>query len=68
LQSFTKMRRVDRDVLNELIEEYIPKLRSQLYDALRDVSIDADPPSEEPPAANEQTVVHMVTDDRHPSR
>ncbi len=68
LQSFMKMRRVDRDMLNELIEEYIPKLRSQLYDALRDVSIDAGPPSEEQPAANEQTVVHMATDDRHPSR
>ena len=41
LQSFAKMSRVDRDVLNELIDDCIPKLRSQLYDALRNISIDA---------------------------
>ncbi|MEH6647236.1 dynamin family protein [Sulfitobacter sp.] len=46
LQSFAKMSRLDRDVLNELIEDCIPKLRSQLYDALRDVSIDASSLSE----------------------
>jgi GTP-binding protein EngB required for normal cell division len=41
LQSFAKMSRADRDVLNELIDDCIPKLRSQLYDALRNISIDA---------------------------
>ena len=50
LESFAKMKRVDRDVLNELIEEDIPKLRSKLYDALRDISIDAAPPNEEQPS------------------
>jgi hypothetical protein len=57
LQSFSKMSRVDREVLNELIEEDIPKLRSELYDALRNVSIDASPTSEEQPAVEEQPTV-----------
>lgn len=59
LQSFAKMSRVDRDVLNELIEEDIPKLRSELYDALRNVSIDANPPSEEPDIVEEEPVVEV---------
>jgi energy-coupling factor transporter ATP-binding protein EcfA2 len=47
LQSFPKMSTLDRDLLNELIEDSIPKLRSQLYDALRDVSIEAGQRSED---------------------
>ena len=62
LQSFAKMSRRDRDVLNELIEECIPKLRSELYDALRVISIDAGPPSEEQPA------VFVAPGDRRPLR
>ena len=62
LQSFAKMSRRDRDVLNELIEECIPKLRSELYDALRDISIDAGLPSEEQPA------VFVAPDNRRPLR
>lgn len=53
LQSFTKMSRLDRDMLNELIEDCIPKLRSELYDTLRDISIDASPSSDEQPAVFE---------------
>lgn len=36
LESFPRMKTVDRDVLNELITEDIPRLRSELYGALRD--------------------------------
>jgi GTP-binding protein EngB required for normal cell division len=75
LQSFAKMSRIDRDVLNELIEEYIPKLRSELYDALRNVSMDAKPhieepsieeghPVEEPPVADEELVELEVPENR----
>lgn len=49
LQSFEKMRWRDRELLDELIGEHIPKLRSELYDVLRDTSVDAGPPSEEQP-------------------
>jgi GTP-binding protein EngB required for normal cell division len=35
LQSFPRMRWADRVVLNELINEDIPRMRSELYDALR---------------------------------
>lgn len=41
LQSFTPMRWSDRVVLNELIGEDIPKLRSELYNALRPTAADA---------------------------
>jgi len=57
LQSFAKMSRGDRDVLNELIEDCIPKLRSQLYDALRNISIDAGQRSEEQPDVVEEPTV-----------
>ena len=43
LQSFAKLRPTDRKVLNALIEEDIPTLRSELYDALRDTSRDSAP-------------------------
>ena len=36
LKSFTKLKPADRKVLNALIEADIPRLRSELYDALRD--------------------------------
>jgi hypothetical protein len=64
LQSFSKMRRVDRDVLNELIEKDIPKLRSELYDALRDVSIDAGPQNEELPDVEELPTILVAPDGR----
>lgn len=35
LNSFTKIRASDQDVLNTLIEEDIPRLRSELYEALQ---------------------------------
>ncbi len=35
LHSFPRMKWADREVLNELIAEDIPRLRSELYDALR---------------------------------
>ena len=54
LQSFAKMSRVDRDVLNELIDDCIPKLRSQLYDALRNISIDAGQRNQEQPDVVEE--------------
>jgi GTP-binding protein EngB required for normal cell division len=57
LQSFAKMSRVDRDVLNELIDDCIPKLRSQLYDALRNISIDAGQRSEEQSDVAEEPTV-----------
>ncbi len=47
LESFEKMRWRDREVLEELIGEHIPKLRSELYDAQRDASVEAGPPGEE---------------------
>jgi hypothetical protein len=50
LQSFNKMKWADREVLNELTRDYIPKLRSELYDALRDTSIDAGRPEPQHPA------------------
>lgn len=50
LQSFEKMRWRDRELLDELIGEHIPKLRSELYDALRDAPAEARPESEERPA------------------
>ena len=40
LQSFAKLRWRDREVLDELIRDEIPKLRSQLYEALRDPHVD----------------------------
>jgi energy-coupling factor transporter ATP-binding protein EcfA2 len=57
LQSFAKMSRVDRDVLNELIDDCIPKLRSQLYDALRNISIDAGQRNQEQPDVVEEPTV-----------
>jgi energy-coupling factor transporter ATP-binding protein EcfA2 len=54
LQSFTKMSWGDRELLNELIDECIPKLRSELYDALRKVSMDASPARENHPEVDEQ--------------
>ncbi|MGY6633519.1 MAG: dynamin family protein [Alkalilacustris sp.] len=42
LQSFPAMKMSDREVLNTLIENDIPKLRSELYDALRATSAGAD--------------------------
>jgi energy-coupling factor transporter ATP-binding protein EcfA2 len=57
LQSFAKMSRVDRDVLNELIDDCIPKLRSQLYDALRNISIDAGQRNQEQPDVVEEPIV-----------
>lgn len=50
LQSFVRMKRADRAALVELIGEDIPKLRSELYDALRDSVADARRPSEASPA------------------
>jgi GTP-binding protein EngB required for normal cell division len=44
LQSFTKLRWTDREVLNELISQDIPQLRSALYDALRDSAVKASQP------------------------
>jgi hypothetical protein len=44
-------------VLNELIEEYIPKLRSELYDAMRNVSMDSTQSVEEEPEVAEPTMV-----------
>jgi GTPase SAR1 family protein len=41
LQTFERVRWRDREVLDELIGEHIPKLRSELYEALRDASADA---------------------------
>jgi hypothetical protein len=38
LQSFPKMKWADRQVLRELLQEDIPKLRSGLYEALRDAA------------------------------
>jgi len=38
LQSFSRLRPADREVLNTLIESDIPKLRSELYDALRETA------------------------------
>jgi energy-coupling factor transporter ATP-binding protein EcfA2 len=64
LQSFAKLSRRDRDVLNELIEESIPKLRSELYDALREVASRTDPPIEQQPALDEVTPVLAVSDDK----
>jgi len=54
LQSFTKMRRIDRDVLNDLIDIDIPKLRSELYDALRYATNDIGPGSKRPLAVEKQ--------------
>ncbi len=76
LQSFTKMSQLDRDVLNELIEDDIPKLRSKLYDALQSVSIrdanaaeaaeaaEADPLSEEEPTLEEPDTVVVAPEGR----
>jgi energy-coupling factor transporter ATP-binding protein EcfA2 len=70
LQSFAKMSRVDRDVLNELIDDCIPKLRSQLYDALRNISIDAGQRSEEQsdvaeePTLEEPKVEEILVEDQ----
>jgi hypothetical protein len=41
LDSFPRLKWTDREVLNELISDDIPKLRSTLYDALRDGAVDA---------------------------
>ncbi len=43
LPSFPKLKWVDREMLNKLIQDDIPKLRSELYDALRDASNEAGP-------------------------
>lgn len=64
LQSFAKLRRVDRDALNDLIEKDIPKLRGELYDALRDVANRADPPSDQQLASEEEPTVLVAPDDR----
>ncbi|WP_144055605.1 dynamin family protein [Octadecabacter antarcticus] len=70
LQSFEKMNWLDREVLNELIEQDIPRLRSELYDALRNVSLDVSPPSEGQPAVEEsadleeQPTVPVAPNDR----
>ena len=55
LQSFPKLRHTDRKVLNALIDDDIPKLRSELYDALRDVAAsdrrrESRPAEDAPPA------------------
>ncbi|MEO1686635.1 MAG: dynamin family protein [Pseudomonadota bacterium] len=50
LQSFEKMRWRDREVLDELIDEHIPKLRSELYDALRVAGAEGDAPRGDAPA------------------
>ncbi|MBK5926629.1 dynamin family protein [Rhodobaculum claviforme] len=42
LQTFPAIRPADREVLNTLIEQDIPRLRSELYDVLRDASVGAD--------------------------
>jgi energy-coupling factor transporter ATP-binding protein EcfA2 len=61
LQSFAKMRRMDRDLLNELIEECIPKLRAELYDALRNVSIETSLSGEEEFEEEETIVEEQLT-------
>jgi hypothetical protein len=50
LQAFPKMKWNDREVLVELIRDEIPKLRSRLYDALRDTSLDAGRAAQDQPA------------------
>jgi hypothetical protein len=52
LQSFVRIKRGDRAALVELIGEEIPKLRSALYDALRDSVADAGRPSEASPTVS----------------
>lgn len=64
LQSFAKMGRADREALNDLIEKDIPKLRSELYDALREVATRTDPPSEQQPALEEEPTVLVAPTDR----
>jgi GTP-binding protein EngB required for normal cell division len=66
LQSFAKMSRADRDVLNELIDDCIPKLRSQLYDALRNISIDAGQRSEEQSDVVEEPKVEEILVEEQP--
>ncbi|WP_093253540.1 dynamin family protein [Rubrimonas cliftonensis] len=51
LQSFKKMRWADRTVLDELLQQDIPKLRSNLYDALRGGPAEDAPPRDDRPAA-----------------
>lgn len=46
LQSFAKMKWADRAVLDELLKQDIPKLRSSLYAALRGPAVDAAAPAE----------------------
>ncbi len=50
---FRKMKWADRDVLNELIREDIPKMRSRLYDALRDAA-------DETPSTDNATAAAMA--------
>jgi hypothetical protein len=47
LQTFEKMSWADRTVLNDLIKDDIPKLRSELYDALRAPVAPAEPQAED---------------------
>ncbi|MEM6441616.1 MAG: dynamin family protein [Pseudomonadota bacterium] len=49
LQSFDDMTWRDRELLDELIEEHIPTLRSELYDALRAAPAEPSPRIETPP-------------------
>jgi GTP-binding protein EngB required for normal cell division len=46
LESFRKLRWTDRVVLDELLRDDIPKLRSELYDALRDAAMQAETPDD----------------------
>ncbi|WP_447248506.1 dynamin family protein [Meridianimarinicoccus sp. RP-17] len=64
LQSFARMKWADRTVLDELIRDEIPKLRSELYDALRDNPLDAHPP-QDPPA---ESAMAVASDDPLPLR
>lgn len=61
LQSFIQMRRADRDALNYLIENEIPKLRSELYEALRDVAARDDPANSEEVGEMEFEVIEEPT-------
>jgi GTPase SAR1 family protein len=65
LQSFLRMKRTDRNVLAELLAADIPRLRGELYDALRDRP-DRDGRGEPPGAAEPPAPVAPVA--RRPMR